>query len=85
MREGDMKFLKSRQQFLFNVVEDPLERANLKQPTARSISTAWFRTTRTWNATMLPEDPAPTAASRPTMWATTSATSTPHPSGGGGR
>ena len=32
MRDGDMKYLKiASNEFLFNVVDDPLERANLKE------------------------------------------------------
>jgi len=54
-RDGDYKFLKILDNtFLFNVVEDPLERANLKdrQPeTYRRLVREWYD----WNATMLPE------------------------------
>jgi len=52
---GDYKFLKLRQStFLFNVVADPLERANLKNRMPdlyARIEADWLR----WNATMLPE------------------------------
>jgi hypothetical protein len=55
MRDGDLKFLKMLDHtFLFNVVADPLERANLKlrQPgDYRRLVREWFD----WNATMLPE------------------------------
>ena len=55
IRDGDMKFLKILDNtFLFNVVEDPLERANLKgrQPEVYDRLVAkWLE----WNATMLPE------------------------------
>ena len=57
-RDGDLKYLKILDNtFLFNVVEDPLERANLKQrmPQAYTAITAKFRA---WNASMLPLDPA---------------------------
>ena len=54
-RVGDYKFLKQRQNtFLFNVVADPLERANLKNRMPdlyARIEAEWLR----WNATMLPE------------------------------
>ena len=55
IRDGDMKFLKILDNtFLFNVVEDPLERANLKgrQPDVYDRLVAkWLE----WNQTMLPE------------------------------
>jgi len=55
MRDGDLKFLKIRDKtFLFDVVADPLERANLKARRPddyRRLERAWFD----WNATMLPE------------------------------
>ena len=57
-RDGDLKYLKILENtFLFNVVEDPLERANLKYraPEAYAAIVAKFRA---WNATMLPLDPA---------------------------
>src|SRR5579863_5519548 len=63
MRDGDMKWLKINENtFLFNVVADPLERANLKdrQPDVyKSLVTQY----EAWNATMLPEDPAANSAS----------------------
>jgi hypothetical protein len=53
-----MKWLKiAENTFLFNVVDDPLERANLKerQPDVyRRLVNAYEQ----WNATMLPEDPS---------------------------
>jgi arylsulfatase A-like enzyme len=56
-RDGDYKILKIRDQtFLFNVVEDPLERANLKnrqRPVYDRMVSEWDA----WNATMLPESP----------------------------
>ena len=55
IRDGDMKFLKILDNtFLFNVVEDPLERANLKgrQPDVYDrLVNKWLE----WNQTMLPE------------------------------
>ncbi len=54
-RVGDNKFLKMLDNtFLFNVVDDPMERANLKarRPDIYGrIEAAWYE----WNATMLPE------------------------------
>ena len=57
-RDGDLKYLKILENtFLFNVVEDPLERANLKDraPEAYAAIVAKFRA---WDARMLPLDPA---------------------------
>ncbi len=57
IRDGDMKWLKiGGNTFLFNVVDDPLERANLKdrQPEVYRRLAADYDA---WNATMLPEDP----------------------------
>jgi arylsulfatase A-like enzyme len=54
-RIGDYKFLKMLDNtFLFNVVDDPMERANLKARHAdvyARMEAAWYD----WNATMLPE------------------------------
>jgi arylsulfatase A-like enzyme len=54
-RDGDYKYLKILDNtFLFNVVEDPMERANLKvrrRDVYDQIVAEW----RDWNATMLPE------------------------------
>jgi arylsulfatase A-like enzyme len=54
-RDGDWKYLKIRENtFLFNVVDDPMERANLKvrhKEIYRRMAAEWL----TWNATMLPE------------------------------
>jgi arylsulfatase A-like enzyme len=58
MRDGDMKWLKIRENtFLFNVVSDPLERANLKerQPEVYQRLVAEYDA---WNGTMLPENPS---------------------------
>ena len=53
-----MKWLKINENtFLFNLASDPLERANLKlrQPEVYRRLVAEYET---WNASMLPEDPA---------------------------
>ena len=54
-RDGDYKFLKILDNtFLFNVVDDPLERANLKErykDIYQRIAREWFE----WNKAMLPE------------------------------
>ena len=57
VRDGDMKWLKINENtFLFNVVADPLERANLKnrQPEIYRKLVAEYED---WNSTMLPIDP----------------------------
>jgi arylsulfatase A-like enzyme len=57
VRDGDMKFLKIRDNtFLFNVAADPLERGNLKErePEVYARLSAAFAE---WNAQMLPEEP----------------------------
>jgi arylsulfatase A-like enzyme len=55
IRDGDYKFLKILDNtFLFNVVEDPMERANLKSRRGdvyQRLEGLWYD----WNATMLPE------------------------------
>jgi arylsulfatase A-like enzyme len=55
-RDGDYKILKIRDNsFLFDVVKDPLERANLKdrhRDIYNQLATEWD----VWNAEMLPED-----------------------------
>jgi len=57
MRDGDWKYLKIRDQtFLFNVVDDPLERANFKAR-RRDIYDRMVAEYRAWNAKMLPLDP----------------------------
>jgi arylsulfatase A-like enzyme len=54
-RDGDFKYLKILDNtFLFNVVEDPMERANLKErrrDVYAKLVTEWYE----WNAAMLPE------------------------------
>ena len=55
MRDGDMKYLEiAGNTFLFNVADDPLERANLKgrQPEVFKRMSDEYQA---WNATMLPE------------------------------
>ncbi len=57
MRDGDWKYLKILDNnFLFNVVDDPLERANLKER-RRDLYDRLAAEWRAWNATMLPLDP----------------------------
>ena len=55
IRDGDFKFLKILgNTFLFNVAEDPMERANLRERREdiyERLSAEWLA----WNATMLPE------------------------------
>jgi arylsulfatase A-like enzyme len=56
MRDGDMKWLKIKENtFLFNVVADPLERANLKERQP-DVYRRMVNDYETWSATMLPED-----------------------------
>ena len=57
MRDGDFKYLKIRDNsYLFNVVEDPRERANLKDRHP-SIYRRMVADWEAWASTMLPEDP----------------------------
>ena len=55
LRDGNLKFLKILDNtFLFDVVEDPMERANLKDRQKDAydrLVAEWLE----WNATMLPE------------------------------
>lgn len=54
-RDGDYKFLKILDNtFLFNVVEDPLERANLKER-QKDVYHRLVREWYDWNSSMLPE------------------------------
>jgi hypothetical protein len=54
-RIGDWKYLKILDNtFLFNVVDDPLERANLKKR-RKDIYDRLIGEWNAWNATMLPE------------------------------
>jgi arylsulfatase A-like enzyme len=58
MRDGDMKYLKiAENTFLFNVVNDPLERANLKNR-QKDVLVRMEKQFASWEATMLPEDPS---------------------------
>jgi arylsulfatase A-like enzyme len=55
VRDGDFKFLKILDNtFLFNVVEDPMERANLKER-RKDIYDGLVAKWLEWNSTMLPE------------------------------
>jgi arylsulfatase A-like enzyme len=57
-RDGDMKWLRINENlFLFNVVEDPLERANLSIHFPE-IHKRMAQEYAAWEATMLPEEPA---------------------------
>ena len=54
IRDGDLKYLKIRENtFLFNVADDPMERANLKDR-QKDVYEALSRKWLDWNATMLP-------------------------------
>jgi arylsulfatase A-like enzyme len=58
MRDGDLKYLKiNDNSFLFNVVDDPLERANLKDREPE-VYKRLVQDYEEWEATMLPLDPA---------------------------
>jgi arylsulfatase A-like enzyme len=55
VRDGDFKFLKILDNtFLFNVVEDPMERANLRER-HKDVYQRLLAEWHAWNATMLPE------------------------------
>ena len=57
MRDGDMKYLKiAGNTFLFNVVNDPLERANLRTRMP-DVFAKLVDEYAAWNSTLLPEDP----------------------------
>src|SRR5262249_40137315 len=57
LRDGDSKYLKiPGNTFLFNVVDDQLERANLKER-RKDIYDRLLADYAAWNATMLPFDP----------------------------
>jgi len=58
VRDGDMKWLEiNGNTFLFDVVADPLERANLKERQPE-VYRKLVNEYENWSATMLPEDPA---------------------------
>ena len=70
VRDGDMKFLKILgNTFLFNVAEDPMERANLKdrqKDVYEGLVNKWLD----WNETMLPEvDESGTGGITGAQWA----------------
>jgi arylsulfatase A-like enzyme len=55
MRDGDCKYLKIRDNtYLFNVADDPRERANLRD-LRRDVFDRMVAEWEAWNATMLPE------------------------------
>ena len=55
MRDGDMKYLRiARNEFLFNVDADPLERANLKERQS-DVFKRMAQSYEEWNTTMLPD------------------------------
>jgi arylsulfatase A-like enzyme len=69
IRDGDMKWLKmGNNDFLFNVVADPLERSNLKDrmPDVYKKLIAEYED---WNAGMLPDDAAVTSGITGARWA----------------
>ena len=65
LRDGDWKYLKlANNEFLFDVVKDPRERANLKdrhKPVFDRLKKDW----EAWSSTMLPERPRPATYSQP--------------------
>ena len=70
IRDGDMKYLKILDNtFLFNVVEDPMERANLKArmpEVYERLANKWLA----WNQSMLPEvDESSTGSNTGNTWA----------------
>ncbi len=70
VRDGDWKYLKILEnEFLFNVVDDPMERANLKvrrKDIFDRLVAQWHQ----WNETMLPEvDESSTSANTADNWA----------------
>jgi arylsulfatase A-like enzyme len=70
VRDGDFKYLKiADNTFLFNVADDPMERANLKdrrKDVFEALAAEW----NSWNATMLPEvDESNTGSNTADTWA----------------
>ena len=70
VRDGDMKYLKILDNtFLFNVAEDPMERANLKErmpDVYNRLANQWLA----WNQAMLPElDESGTGSNTAATWA----------------
>jgi arylsulfatase A-like enzyme len=67
MRDGDLKWLKIRDNtWLFNVVEDPLEKANLSKRRAEDYR-RMVADYEQWSSTMLPEDPQSNSAGLPAV------------------
>jgi arylsulfatase A-like enzyme len=65
VRDGDWKYLRiAGNEFLFDVVQDPRERANLKERYP-DVFSALKNDWEAWNATMLPERPRPAAYAQP--------------------
>jgi len=65
IRDGDWKYLRiAGNEFLFDVVEDPRERANLRDR-HRDVFDRLKADWEAWNATMLPERPRPAAYGQP--------------------
>ena len=65
VRDGDWKYLRiAGNEFLFDVVKDPRERANLKDRN-KEIFDRLRNDWETWDKTMLPERPRPTTYSQP--------------------
>ena len=64
-RDGDWKYLKIRDNtFLFDVVADPRERANLKHR-RKDVFDRLVADWNAWNAAMLPRSPTASARSSP--------------------
>ena len=65
VRDGDWKYLQiAGNEFLFDVVKDPRERANLKDR-YKDVFDRLKKDWASWNSTMLPERPRPAAYSNP--------------------
>ena len=65
IRDGDWKYLRiAGNEFLFDVVKDPRERANLKDR-QKEVFDRMKSDWETWNDTMLPERPRPATYGNP--------------------
>jgi hypothetical protein len=65
LRDGDLKYLRlAGNEFLFDVVNDPRERANLRNRRKDDFDRL-KRDWETWNATMLPERSGPAPYANP--------------------
>ena len=65
VRDGDWKYLRiAGNEFLFDVVKDPRERANLKER-HKDVFERLKKDWEAWSATMLPERARPAAYSQP--------------------